>query len=117
MRRAQIVRVAVGLVVIASVILAAFLTLALAGVIGAMLARLVAGGDREDSGWRWVGVGAASGIVGGQLAAFVAFVGSAAFDWSLEGFVLPPICWIVAAVSGAATHFASRSRGDRPQVG
>ena len=111
-------RAALGVVVIAGVILLAMLTLALAGVIGAMVARLVApGDDRGDSSWRWVGVAAASGIVVGQLAAFVAFTGSAAFGWSLEGFVLPPICWLVAAISGAVMCLGSRSSGDRPRAG
>jgi hypothetical protein len=111
------VRAALGVVVIAVVIAAALLTLALAGLVGAMVARKAVGDDRGESGRRWGAAGAVGGIVGGQLAAFIAFVGSAALGWSLEGFVLPPICWLVAAVCGAATCVATRGKADLPRVG
>ena len=112
-------RTAAGFLVIWGVILAVYVSLAIAGVVGASTAGLVM--RARDAEWarstRWVGVAAVTGVASGMATAFVVFVGAALFGWSMAGLGLPFICWSAAAVSAAVVRACTlrRRRRAHPQ--
>ena len=102
---------ALGFLVIWGVILAIYLTLAVAGMVGAVTAGLVMRvRDAQDAtSSRWVGVGRGHRRGERDGDSVLASVGAAAFGWSLAGFRLPPICWAAAAVSAAVVEWSPRA--------
>ena len=95
-------RAALGVLVIAVVIVTAFLVLAAFGLFGAAMVGPIVPKSVDLRGTHWVPIALATGLVAGQAAAMLAFVGAAWIGLSVEGIV-PVFCLSASALGSPAS--------------